>query len=74
MYDEIEVEQVDPYNRRHVGEGSVQLKIKESKSQKWETLEDAEKHQPRETQITLDRVSVDTLISLLETTRDNPTK
>ena len=69
--DKIEVQQASYYGRRQDFEGSVVVRIKESKSQKWDTLEDAMTHQQRNCQITLDKISIDTLISSLIAIRDN---
>jgi hypothetical protein len=69
--DKIEVQQASYYGRRQDFDKSVIVKIKESKSQKWDTLEDAITHQQRSCQITLDKISIDTLISSLIAIRDN---
>ena len=69
--DKIEVQQASYYGRRQDFEKSVIVRIKEHKSQKWDTLEDAMVHQKRSCQITLDRISIDTLISSLIAIRDN---
>jgi|TARA_R100000306_G_C4354915_1_gene132148 hypothetical protein len=68
----IEVQQTDYYTRKHIKDGSVVIKITESKSQQWDTLETAQAHQERMSQITLDKISINTLISSLEAIRDNP--
>ena len=68
----IEVQQTDYYTRKHIKDGSVVIKITESKSQQWDTLETAQAHQERISQITLDKISINTLISSLEAIRDNP--
>ena len=69
--DKIEVQQASYYGRRQEYEGSVIVRINEHNSQKWDTLEDAMVQQKRSCQITLDRISIDTLISSLIAIRDN---
>ena len=72
LSDHIEIQQTDYYSRKHIRDGSVVIKIIESKSQQWDTLETAQAHQERISQITLDKISINTLISSLEAIRDNP--
>jgi|TARA_Y100000034_G_scaffold125142_1_gene174299 hypothetical protein len=69
--DKIEVQQATYYGRRQDFDKSVIVRINEHKSRKWDTLEDAMAHQKRSCQITLDRISIDTLISSLIAIRDN---
>ena len=71
LYDEVQVEKIDAYRRVHIAQdGGVKLTIVESKSQSWDSLEDAENHQRRECHIELDKTSIETLIVLLQTMKD----